>query len=235
MLTATAERIDVQVLEAPETPETLPARPLHPALERNKWKPGQTGNPYGRNGKDVELLVKERTLEGVALVDFWVRCFKGAEPGTAGPQGLKHRKWASERLANRLWGKERFVGEVSMAGADSPQASDVQLLLATLSTEQLRTLHAISRQLAELQTPTADAIETTASPGVVIEASEPAPEAPEVECTLDNQSKVQPETQADVEQSAGLCPPCALPADASVPALPELIREQPRRASKWRR
>lgn len=74
-----------------------------PAEHLPKWQPGQSGNPSGRP-KGFSALIRDKTLDGVTLVEHAISVLKGIEVNGLKPSPeLSFR--AMEWLADRGWGK----------------------------------------------------------------------------------------------------------------------------------
>ena len=104
------------------------------------FQPGICPNPAGRP-RTLERLARDLTNDGADCVALWLRMMKGEEPGTARASGLKWRAWASQRLAERGFGKPLTPIELSPGGApaeSSPEQQDIDAALQTLSSDDLR-------------------------------------------------------------------------------------------------
>jgi hypothetical protein len=113
---------------------------------RHQWRPGQSGNWTGRPRSRLEFLARERTLDGAALVEFWIRIFEGKEPGSGGAKGLRWRAWASQRLAERGWGKPNITVETV---AERRAVSIDAKIFAGLDPDTARAALPLLRRLAE--------------------------------------------------------------------------------------
>jgi hypothetical protein len=97
------------------------------AKSKTSFKKGRSGNPRGRPKKDydAQALVAKHTQDGKALVDFWLRVMSEetaldiATGVVVGPT-WKDKLEASQRLAERLWGKppENFKVATEHTGKD---------------------------------------------------------------------------------------------------------------------
>jgi len=67
------------------------------------WAKGQSGNPGGRP-KGLASYVREKTLEGEELVDFYLKVFRGEKIDGKKP-GLRYRMEAGSWLSDRGFGK----------------------------------------------------------------------------------------------------------------------------------
>ena len=81
------------------------------------WKPGQTGNPYGRGVSFISLAARVRhaTRDGDEIVSLFLEVFRGepiAMPGgrTQRPT-LEQRLQAAAWLCDRGWGRAREIIE----------------------------------------------------------------------------------------------------------------------------
>jgi hypothetical protein len=136
---------------APIAAEVAPANTgLSTEFLRRRWRLGQSGNWAGRPRSRLEFLARERTLDGKALVEFWTRVFEGKEPGSAGAKGLRWRAWASQRLAERGWGKAPLIVESSSARLEEIRVT-YQQLASGLSAAQKMALADVVATLQQRQ------------------------------------------------------------------------------------
>lgn len=99
----------------PAVPGTEEA-PRHSGL-RPPWKPGETGNPTGKNGRGLVGLVRSKTNNGADLVDLMLSIAHGNIPPVLDGDGrvvvkdqpgaaeVSERQRAVEWLADRGYGK----------------------------------------------------------------------------------------------------------------------------------
>jgi hypothetical protein len=120
---------------------------------RPPWRPGQTGNPYGRGVSLLTLAARVRRItdDGQALLDFYVAVLRGQPipvPGRRAPlvPTLDQRMHAANWLADRGWGKSpetiELTGKVSSKEAR-------RALLSRLSDEERATLRAILQRAVD--------------------------------------------------------------------------------------
>jgi hypothetical protein len=177
---AMAEKTDIQ---STTTEQTDPRVVILPPADKpwlRPWQPGQSGNPGGRP-RNLGRLARALTGDGEDCARLWKRMMDGEEPGTEGKRGLRWRAWASQRLAERGFGKPTTPIDVHSRSehVSVGVTLDVEILrkaLGTLSTEELRWLHAVSTKLrlAQQQATATLAYDITATTAVREHEQEPA-------------------------------------------------------------
>ena len=132
----------------PPPGENTGAKAAHPNL-RPPFPRGISGNPGGRPKHRLERLAREEAGQGVNLVQFWGKLFRGEplpqkvirlRPLRKDGQPYKvpyfvlevpyyptieDRKWASERLAERGWGKPKQAHEVALDDGGEPRGFQI--------------------------------------------------------------------------------------------------------------
>ena len=120
-----------------KTPKQIP-----PAMEANKWKPGQSGNPSGRPKKlpitdryatVAELPVPDNLLAALKLSEAEKPAIKTYGDALALSQfraGIKGKTDAAREIADRVEGRSRQAVEVS-----GPEGAPIDVQL--MSDEQL--------------------------------------------------------------------------------------------------
>ena len=180
---ATVEKIDFQNTGPSTSAEQTPRPQILPPPDRpwlRPWLPGVSGNPGGRP-RNLGRLARALTGDGEDCAQLWLRMLRGEEPGTEGKRGLRWRAWASQRLAERGFGKPTTPIDVHSRSEHVSIGVTVDIevtrkALDTLSTEELRWLHVISTKLrlARQQSAAELAHDTTAATAVAEHGLEPA-------------------------------------------------------------
>lgn len=150
----------------PPTERTKAVRTLPEAARVYMWPKGFCPNPGGRSrdARDLEILARTRTAQGKDLIDLWVNMLNDTAPGLEGKLDIKWRAWASQRLAERGWGKPKLVIEstrtetrldVGRLAQRNPEAL-VKLERALTMLAELEALQATARPLALPEAPESD-------------------------------------------------------------------------------
>ena len=99
----TAQNIEAQSSAAGTQSSTRKKAKLTPEMEVRKWKPGQSGNPTGRNGKDVaQEIAKAIFTQNPELI---YQAFSSALK--------KGNAYAFQVLSDRAFGKLKETKEVT--------------------------------------------------------------------------------------------------------------------------
>lgn len=87
------------------TEETYGKKRMRAALERNKWKPGQSGNPLGRprGVKGLAERVRKSTSDGKELIEKALLILRNEYPGVKSK--MADIRWAIDFLTDRGFGK----------------------------------------------------------------------------------------------------------------------------------
>lgn len=80
--------------------QITPNNTLPPKMAERMWKPGQSGNPGGRP-LSLMHLAREKTDDGVKLIDFALNVLTGQITGAKVSDKIECMKF----LADRGWGK----------------------------------------------------------------------------------------------------------------------------------
>jgi hypothetical protein len=150
------------------------------------WQPGQSGNPSGRP-KNLSRLARALTNDGEDCAQLWLRMLKGEEAGTEGKPGLRWRAWASQRLAERGWGRpgtpidirsrsERINVDISAGGAPIDPET-FRRVIGCLSTQELQVLWKIQTQLTLAQQQSVAALPSNTTGAAAAPEDEPEPPA----------------------------------------------------------
>ena len=107
--------------------------------EKGQFLPGRSGNPGGRPA-GLAALIRERTAEGVELVDFMLKVFRGQVKGVKPQNRIEAAGW----LAERGWGKA--VSQVEIYSQESLTTTSIDEKLAQLTVEDLRALAGEARE-----------------------------------------------------------------------------------------
>jgi len=111
-----------------------------------KWRPGQSGNPYGVGiaGQAMAKVIRETSGSGAELAAFFFAVMRGQsiplrDRARSQVPNLEQRMAAAQWLADRGWGKAKETIELS--GEASPE--ERLALLRRLSEDERETVRAI--------------------------------------------------------------------------------------------
>lgn len=135
---------------------TAPSRqrkPLHPALQANIWRPGQSGNPGGKGEpyRKLTALAREQSPEGMKQI-IEIACDYQNDP--------RVRLVAWDIVLTRAWGKPRE--------AAPDDAAKAPLNLSNLNAKELQTLKRLSAKMRGDAEPE-PAVEPEPDGGIVVE------------------------------------------------------------------